>query len=180
VALFSLDIEKMFGDEYWTNRYMINAANLAGAAAVAPSIVTIERNVHHFGVLFTRWRVSDTDPATDQYSIGQVNAQGVVAASGEYLPLFNVCRVDFSTGEGRPSRKFLRLPVVEADQAGGAFNSTFLAFMVANYANPMLAIANYHDVDDQPFVSATVHPSVQMRQLRRGSRRRLQPVLPSV
>lgn len=180
MPLFSLDIEKSIPGEFWTNRYILNTPDLATAVTIGNQIVSIERAVHKPGVTFTRYRVSDVDPNTDLYSIVALALPGLAPANvSGGLPLFNVVRVDFNTGSGRPSRKYLRLPIAEDQQGDGILVPAFATFVQTNYSVPMLGVDQFVDVDGQPFISAATHQSVAMRQLRRGSRRRTQPILPS-
>jgi hypothetical protein len=179
MALWQVDIEKLLEGEYWTNRYIVSALNLADAASLGDDIVELEKNIHRTNVQFTKVRTSDFDPGTDVYRVRAINEFGELAAvSGDMLPLWNVCRVDFSTGSGRPSRKYLRLPCYEGDIVDGVFNSGFLATIGTSYAVPLLALTGFVDVDNQVFTEATVNPRMAMRQLRRGSRRRAAPILP--
>jgi hypothetical protein len=179
MALWNVDIEKLLSGEYWTNRYIVDALNLADAATVADQIVELEKNIHRTNVLFTKVRTSDQTPNTDVYRVRSINQFGeLTPVAGQMLPLWNVLRVDFSTGSGRPSRKYLRLPIYEGDIDDGQFNTGFLATMGTSYATQMLNIAEFVDVDGEAFTEATVVPFMGMRQLRRGSKRRTQPILP--
>lgn len=179
MPLFSLDIEKSVPGEFWTNRYIINTPDITVAVSIGNQVVSIEREIHKPGVQFTRFRVSDLDPDTDLYSIQAIALPGLAPpATAGNLPLFNVVRVDFNTGTGRPSRKYLRTPVGEADQIDGNLEPTYAQFIHQTYTIPMLGIDEFVDVDGQAFVSGATHQYVAMRQLRRGSRRRQTPVLP--
>lgn len=178
MPLWSLDIEKVFG-ETWTNRYIVEADDLTSATALASVYLGAEGAVHSAMVTITRARVSSMVEGDDVYQIIQVNQQGLRAQNLEYLPLFNVVRVDFTAvGGGRPSRKYLRLPIYEPDTSGGSFVSTFQTLIETSYVAPLIAAgAMYRDVDGQSFSSGQIYPRVAMRQLRRGSRRKLTPVL---
>jgi hypothetical protein len=137
MALWNVDIEKLLEGEYWTNRYIVSALTLADAASIADDIVEAEKNIHRTVVLFTKVRTSDQTPNTDVYRVRSINEFGELAiVAGERLPLWNVLRVDFSTGSGRPSRKYLRLPIYEGDIVDGQFNSGFMATMGTSYASP--------------------------------------------
>jgi hypothetical protein len=179
MPLFSLDIEKELLGEYWTNRYIISAADLAAATTYAAFYYDRERLVHSSNVLFTKYRVSDMNPLTDVYQIVQPNANGSRAfTTQEYMPLFCVVRVDFTAvGGGRPSRKYLRLPIYETDQMNGVLNTTYVSFIETNYSNQLVLDTSFVDVDGQDLNSGQVWPKVGMRQLRRGSKRKLQPII---
>lgn len=177
MPLWTVDIEKQLGLEFWTNRYILNSADLASATAVGAQIVTAERTIHTTDVNFNRYRVADLDPLTDIFTITPIGLTGGVTKSTDYLPLFNVLRVDFGVEQGRPSRKYLRLPIQESQQVDFAFTPGFLAFVQTNYVDAMLGISQYVDVDGQNIINGAPKESVAMRQLRRGSKRRVTPPL---
>lgn len=179
MPLWQVDIEKVLLGEYWTNRYIVEAADLAAAAIVGDNIVEIEQSVHYNIVTFTKVRTSDRVPLTDVYAIRSINQPGILAGLTDYLPLFNVVRVDFTTiGGGRPSRKYLKMPVPESAQSNGVLAPAFVTQVQADYADLMADLEGYVDVDGQLFSSGSVSPFVGMRQLRRGSKRRAVPVIP--
>jgi hypothetical protein len=173
-----MDSEKLRSGEYWSNRYIIDATDLAAAVAIADGIYDIERTVHQPGVTFTKYRVSDMVAGTDNFVVIPKGEPGLLSLTGEPLPLFNVVRVDFGTGSGRPSRKYLRLPLSEGVQANGVLDSVFVTTIRDNYASPLMNHVGFVDVDGEQIISNSVHPEVGMRQLRRGSRRRTTSILP--
>lgn len=177
MPLFSVDIEKELAGEFWTNRYVVLATDLAQAVIEGGSIYGMERVIHQAHVLFTRYRTSDFDPGTDNYQITVLNEFGL-RTTDDSLPLFCVIRIDFTAvGGGRPSRKYLRGPVKKTDAISGTLTSGAITFFETNYATPLANLNAYVDVDAQPISSGQVSPRVGMRQLRRGSRRVTTPVL---
>jgi hypothetical protein len=179
MPLYQLDIEKAFGSEFWTNRYILNAASLSAAVASIGGVINAERNITDQNVSFTRCRVADLDPNTDQYTIVPLNQVGARANLTNLLPLFNVLRVDFGVAEGRPSRKYLRGVLVEGDIDFTTISTSALTFFDTNYVDLLVPFDSYVDVDGEPIISGSVYPQVAMRQLRRGSRRRTEPIIPS-
>lgn len=181
MPLFVVDIQKRYVTEYWTNRYCVSAADLGAAETIATAIVACERAIHLSTVEFDKARVSDFNPATDTYSILTLGGVGGVAiSSNQMMPLFNCVRVDFNvSGGGRPSRKYLRGCLHHADMAA-AFEVTQARrdAVLLNYGTPMASQTGYVDVDGQEIIQAVVHRDVAMRQLRRGTRRRTEPVIP--
>jgi hypothetical protein len=177
MPLYSIDIEKRYDGEYWTNRYIVLTPTIGEARADAQEFVTAERAVHNGMVLFTQVRTSDMDPATDSYFSDPINAYGTPNPQVDKMPLFNVVRVDFAVAQGgRPSRKYLRLPLTESDQSNGFLTSTIIDFVLTNYVQPVLLIGTYADVDGSPISGGSVFPRVGMRQLRRARKRKI-PVL---
>lgn len=177
MALWQADIEKQIGEERWTNRYILDSVTLAGAHAVALQIVALERAVHSTAVTFNRVRTSDQVQNTDVYAVDDLGTLGQQVYGGEYMPLHNVAVVDFNTSEGRPSRKYLRLPFYEEHNVNGNVSQALINLLMTSYATPLLNINSFVDVDGQEFFSASVKRRVGMRQLRRGSKRRVQPII---
>jgi hypothetical protein len=168
-----IDIEKLLGGEYWTNRYIVAAASLADATDHGQSLTNRERGFHHSSVLFTRFRASDGIKLSDVYQVVNINAFGDQGATAATLPLFNVMRVDFNVvGGGRPSRKYYRLPISEDMQDNGNFTANHLANMQPHITGILTGVPEYRDVDGQVFINGTIYPKVGMRQLRRGSKRK--------
>lgn len=179
MPLFNLDIEKQltFDPETWTNRYIIEAADITAAVLTAEAIYQIERDVHLDIVRFTRYRVSDQDPDTDVFTIIPKGEIGDRVTAGQTLPLFNVVVVDFPAAQGRPSRKYLRLPIQESEQANGDLDAALITIVNNSYGTPLGAISAFVDVDGQALSAGVAKGRVGMRQLRRGSKRKLTPVL---
>lgn len=176
MPLFKLDVEKLSGTEYWTNRYFLNASDLADAATMAPTIVNAERTIHLPAVTLTKWRVSDPFDEGTSFITTPINLPGTRTGSGDMLALFNTVRVDFPAGFGRPSRKYFRGVLTEGDIVG----ATLAAGVKTTVTNAVGAAFVIHLVDPQgtPLAAGVVSNFVQMRQLRRGRRKRTTPVIP--
>lgn len=179
MPLFDVNIEKMYGSEFWTNRYVVQAADVTAAHAIGMAIYGYERSIHKFGVLFTKVRTSDRVIGTDVYVLTEPNTQGSVAVpAGSALPLFNCVRVDFGVESGRPSRKYLRLPLFTSEVAAGdAVSNAVVTAVNTSYATPLVNEVGFVDVDNQSIITGAAKTGIAMRQLRRGSKRRQQPVL---
>lgn len=172
-GLWVIDSEKMFQGEYWTNRYIVAAADLAAASAAGNAIVGHERAITRTDVLFTKYRASDGQPDTDIYQVYNVNDFGTKAPNGDMLPLFVVARFDFNVaGGGRPSRKYMRGVLSEGEITFNTIAGTAVTLLNTNFATPMADLAAYVDVDGQAISDGQCFPFVSMRQLRRGSKRK--------
>lgn len=173
MPLYTVDVEKRVGSEFWSNRYIVEAATLAAAQTVGSDIVSIERSFHINNVLFTRYRVSTLASNDDSYVIVPVGLFGLRVVSTSGLPLFNTLRMDFPAPSGRPSRKFYRGVLSEGDINGDAITESF-----TDAASDIAALFGSSGIEgivgpqNEYFVTAVVHPFVQMRQLRRSRRRR--------
>lgn len=180
MPIFQIDIEKRMGSESWTNVYYVNTPTLADAATFGPEIVACERTFHSIFVNFVKLRARDRVIGTDLFFILPMASVGIInAAAPQILPLFNVLRVDLLVGQGRPSRKYYRVAV---DAGALVANMSWATSYTIIAAQNISTLINDNegilvDTDGQPLLGASVQPVVGMRQLRRGSKRRQQPIL---
>jgi len=183
MALYQVDVEKSFGGEFWTNRYVINSSTLENADEGADIIVARERIFHRESVQFTKVRTRTFVAGDDTYSSRPLSGSGEVPPSGALLPLFNVIRVDFpAEGGGRPSRKYYRIGICAGDMADDFIvNNTILSLTESGLAGMIAELAGnatpFVDVDGQELSDPTAFATIAMRQLRKGSRRRTEPIL---
>lgn len=183
MALFKIDVEKRLDGEFWTNRYIVQAPELAAANASRMRIVDAERQFHRLEVEFTKVRVSDMVPGTDLYTVTPLGLFGTLTKNGSYLPLFNVVRADFTAeGSGRPSRKYYRLPLCAGDVDSDYRISSTLRNLIKDVLDGMLDdLANdaipMVDPDNQALYPSVVFQPIAMRQLRRGTKQRSNPIL---
>lgn len=175
---WKVDIEKFINGEYWSNVYYVDTETMILASGVAREIVNAEETVTNDNVQFTKYRVSDTDPETELFMTVVLNEAGERHSTVDLLPLWNVVRVDLTAEAGRPSRKYLRGILSEADIAYVNINSLVVAEIDVGYCQALEAIEELVDIDTQPFTAVNVKPNVGMRQLRRGSKRRTLPIIP--
>lgn len=176
MPLMQADIEKFYDGEFWTNRYHYNAVDLAQGVAIGQFIVTAERAFHATTTSFRTLRVRTAAPGDDLYTIVPLTVAGQFTVNEPSLwPLFNVIRVDFQATQGRPSRKYYR-GMIDDGSVVSRILLTTLQDLVRNSLLPLVD-ETLTDVDGQFLVDARVTPQVGMRQLRRGSRRRTQPIL---
>jgi hypothetical protein len=175
---WQVDVQKQLGTEYWTNVYHVARSNQASARLFAEKVIALEREFHHNLTVFTSYRVTPF-PGPAEGTVVPVGLFGIGGA-GPYLPLFCCLRADFPAPTGRPSRKYWRLPIEEVAQVNGQIEPTFVSawqgVVDAFFASP--DSAGMIDIDGQLLTSGRILPAVAMRQLRRGSRRRITPVIP--
>ena len=174
MARFQVDIEKRLGSEFWSNVYQVQAPDLASAEAFGQFLVAAERASTAQAVTFTRYRTSSVAMNDGVYAITSV-AQPGQRVMNSILPLFNTLRIDINTSPGRPSRKYYRAMLDEFDIAGDAVTTaTFLPLTLAlsDLFAETAEMTGLVDPQGQLFNSITIHPFVQMRQLRRSRRRR--------
>lgn len=176
MTLYSVDIQKKLGAEYWTNRYIVEASDLAAASAIGEDIVDAERSVHSELVNFDKLRTSTVTKNDNNYIIVPLTGVGVLGETNAPIPLFNAARVDFGTNQGRPSRKYLR-PGVSATYVQGTNWNTALYNALVSYGQAIVSLVGLRDVDGQEFLNSTAFRAIAMRQLRRGTKRKTQPVI---
>lgn len=174
---FQVDIEKSALGERWTNRYFVEAADLTAANAMGSALVTVEKSFHRAWVAFNTLRVRTAVQGDDLYTITPLTGTGAVAGTtAASLPLFNVLRIDLGAAAGRPSRKYYRGVLQVEDQAAGALDPAAYLNAVQGLET-ILEGGNLVDVDGQVLLTVAPHQRVGMRQLRRGSRRKTEPIL---
>lgn len=182
MATYKLDIEKFYQGEYWTNVYYLgpDLTTLTDAANMAEIVVDTERTIHKTVVNFTRFRVSTITPGDFQYRTVVLNQSGLANVSQDIMPLWDVARVDL-TDEGfkRPERKYYRLPLQEGEQSNTDLNPTLIGIINSAWSSalgdPNLTLVG---PNGEAITAASTHPRVAMRQLRRGSKRKQEPVIP--
>lgn len=180
MALYNLDVQKVLGGEYWTNRYVLEGDSIPELLAPATAIWQAEQAITCAPVTFVSYRISDRIEGSDVYRVVTIGLPGLRTITLDtMMPLFNVARVLFEPATGRPSSKLLRGVLGEGDcDSAGLVNSSLQTFVNTNYTAYLIDTPSYVDVDGQPFVDGHVDRRVGMRQLRRGSKRRETPVIP--
>lgn len=175
MATWRLTVEKFLASaaEYWTNVYYFDSAAVTNTATFAQAVVDAERAVHLSQVTITKWRADDNTLGTDEYVTTPVNLPGLRAGAplDTILPLFVTGRVDFAASSGRPSRKYLRGVLQESDVSMTSISGASLTAL-EEYASTMAGLTGYVDIDGQELVAGSVFPAPQMRQLRRGSKKK--------
>jgi hypothetical protein len=161
--------------EYWTNRYFTSDAWTA-AGTTMDALVAAHRPVLFDTAFITKIRVDDGVEDTDNFDTVSVNLAGTYAIAGlNPLPFWNVARVDFDVaGGGRPSRKYLRGILTEQNCNFTALESG-LTTLLNTYADAVVATGAIIDPQGNDFVDGVVWPMPAMRQLRRGSKKKVIP-----
>jgi len=180
MPLFKIQIFKKLegSDREWSNVWICDATDLATVVAGMPDFGSNEAQFYLDNVIVTRARVSDTLPDTDVFSIVTLDLEGTrgTAGDGDWLPLFNTVRIDIDVeGGGRPSRKYIRPPLLESDQSRGILEDTVITYFttVANQAIEVASTGSFPmvDPDGQTLITSHAQANVQMRQLHRKRKR---------
>lgn len=181
-ATFKAQIYKHVpGKRPWSNVYLLDAADLLAAVAMGESIVAPETNLHHEVVLYDRLVVSSLTPRDGVFEVIPLSTTGNVGLSGaDWLPIYNTMRIDFHViGGGRPSRKYYRSPISEADQIDGIFTSdaldTWQTRAMGFLTSLLGAGVAWVDPDGQSIDAASVQEEIQMRQEHRKRKKKVTP-----
>lgn len=149
----------------WSNVYHVEAEGLEGALDLGVSIANIEQQVHKDYVLFQRCTAIedqiDPPPGGSRVLTGLGDVEGDDTLR---LPPFCTVRVLFSDGNGRPSQKYLRLPLQEDDIVDGTINTTVNNLIVTGYVSDLLSLVGFVSNTGNTFTEGAVVPAIQMRQ----------------
>lgn len=179
MPLYRVQVFKRIGanGKEWSNSYHVRAADLTGADGFAADIAAAEAAIHHANVEFVRYRVSTQTPGDNEFLTIPLNIFGARPVASSQLPLFNTVRVDFAVFGGRPSYKYLRLPIEETETADGQVQGPLAGIIETGYMVPLVSMSpedgltnGLVDEDGNGFTSASVKRQIQERQLRRRKR----------
>lgn len=161
--------------EYWTNIYHIDAASPESASAVADELRDAELPLYHPGITLTKVRISSQDVVDEAHHTWAYNAPGTrTGLTSDMMPLFVVARVDFTVAWQRPSRKYLRGVLVEAEASFTTLEAGLIS-VLNTYGTAVRGVPGICDEAGNPFTGHSVWPAPGMRQLRRGSKKKLTP-----
>jgi hypothetical protein len=179
---YQVDIEKQMNlptgnTYYWTNSYHVSAPDQATAVVSGNAIVVLEKTIHAANQTFTKMRVRNVSVLGMSPTIVVLSGAGGRSTPADILPAYCTLRVDFGKAVGRPCRKYLRINLGETEQANGLITGGMIASTNAAYVVPLVAMNVVCDSDGDLITSGTIQAPVQMRQLRRGSKRKVGPVI---
>jgi hypothetical protein len=174
-----LDVQKVRNGQYWTNRYLLDLADpLDVSVAMVNAFVNAEKPIHGLSVSFVSVRVSDMAEGTDNFIIYPQTGTGGTSDGGAALPGWMTLRADMAVVPGRPLRKYYRTYVGEAQIIGSVWLPQYVSDSLALLTTLLGAVPTWCDPQGNHAQSVVVKTDVQMRQLRRGSKKRETPVIP--
>jgi hypothetical protein len=176
MAIWQIVTEKQLGTEIWVNDWYVSAPDQLTAQGYAGDIIDIEAAAYMDVITITKFRVRAADTPGAQGTVFAVGVQGERAVQA-YLPLFNVVRLDMAVTTGRPGRKYMKMPLAESWQENGVLTTGYLADVNGTTAAALLGLGVLTQADGDVIQSIAASPIVGMRQLRRGSRKRTQPII---
>jgi hypothetical protein len=158
----------------WSNVYHLSEASLAAAVLHAPTIIDLEKTIYPDNVAIVRWAVHNpsapNDGQSDAVFVAGTRTTGTAATQ---LPLFNVVLFKFLPTTGRPSLKYLRLPLDESEVSNGVIDSAVTDAISTGWAVPLVADATITDESGNDLIGYGFNPRIANRQL--GWHRRTRP-----
>jgi len=177
VAQFEITIKKDLQDSnnsiQWSNNYNVLADNILDAADYAETITEIEQAVHWHNVLFIEQRIAPAVGGGGYRKNIIVQGNRADPDPDVQLPLFNTVLVKLYPSIGRPSLKYLRLPLVEVEVEGFEITDAHVTFLTDNYVTPLIAIGALCNQQGSLITTYDIQRPVQMRQ--KGWHRRSRP-----
>lgn len=165
-TVYKRTIGSYFTGEQWSNVYTIDEVNVTEASSVAASAAIAEATQ-----LFDWaevWKIVCEDPnAPDDKKTQVLNYVGDRSPTGlgSALPLFNTVRCIFSDEVRRPESKYLRGVLAADNVEAGRVSGETITAVQTNYVNAILALSQIVGPSGEAFVTGSVQPAVQMRQL---------------
>ena len=174
-----IDIQKVLGFETWTNRYLTDqAVGSQPAEDLATTIANAERGLYFSDIRINKIRIATLLENDDVFQVWDPNLAGNrTGTATDRLPLWNVVRIDFGAGLGRPSRKYLRGVLTEIDINGSSIASAIITGILTTYATAISNAAVIVDPQGSDLDGFSIPAAIAMRQMRRGSKRRSTPVI---
>lgn len=180
---FKIEIFKRTpGSDDWGNAYHAVSDDLADATSLANLVAQAEQIIHQDYVNIERARISRVFPDTDEFNTLVLNYPGLRSAVSVSLPLWNTFRIDFSVLGSRPSRKYMRGPVLQVDQngtqiqaSGFSIMNAYITAIEAQFSADGIA-PGLVDESGNPFASAAAFGQVVMLPLHK--RRKARSVVP--
>lgn len=173
-----VEVFKSYLGEKWENVYLVDAPTSAQASVYGVELANMERRFHLTFIQFDYVRASTLAEGDDDYVIVPLGSFGQREATANPLPLFVTLRVDVGvSGGGRPSRKYYRgvleENLINYNAVDGTLRSSIAAVIqeviTGSETWPAVPLV---DPDNQHWALPVVNPAPQMRQLRRGRRRK--------
>jgi hypothetical protein len=178
-VVVKLDIQKFRQGMYWTNRYLLDLADPSSVSStIVVAIASAEQNFHATSVTIISARASDMVEGTDNFFVFPLNLVGGINDGGEPLPGFITMRADFGVGQGRPLRKYWRTYVGEGQTTGGVWSPAYVSAVQTQVDYLVSSMSIICDPQGNNILNGVAKNQLQMRQLRRGTRKPTQPVIP--
>lgn len=174
MAVFQIDIQQNIGTEQWTNVYHADGADMeAILTALFPLLLTQHRAAHYENVTINKALVRPFPLVSGSYTELPLNVNGTREGLTD-LPLFNVARILFVAFAGKAGVKMYRGALNEGGiEALGNLTAAERAFWEDWGTDTLAALPSLCKEDGTRFADINPSPRVGMRQLRRGSKKKV-------
>lgn len=178
MPVYRITTQKFLSGEFWTNDYHVNAVSMNEAASVASQCLAAEKLFTHNSITIQKARVSTTTKGDRVHRIINYNQFGGRVIASALLPLWDCVYVDFPRdGDGEPGAKWYR--GIPLDDCLGAVLSVDI---INDTTNALVDLINNADAplclpDGTGVLAPAARALIGMHQLRRGSKRRENPII---
>jgi len=165
----------------WSNVYHTDGDGLvADKFAWTSAGIPILAGLLHSSARITRVLVSDPDPDVPDFTESVVNVAGTSAFTDSRLPLFNCVKAFFQTGGlGKPDYKFYKGWLTEALNDSGQITESDRADFETELASLISAMDDAGAIlcseNGEHWITNSVQPEIQMRQMHRKKKRVVAP-----
>lgn len=176
-GLYTVDVQKVWNGEYWTNVYHVDATGIADALSKGIEIANIEKAVLATDVTITAVRARPTGVVGGETAFSAVNIIGTLTTTGN-VPLEVCVRVVFGNSTSRPGIKYLRAAVSSTDFATRkTLAAGRLTAVDTNYSTPIMAKTYLRDARGRAVLTVKANAQTSNHQLRRGSKRKAKAII---
>jgi len=156
-----------------SNTYRFEAADLAAAQVLATQVCNWELQILNETVILARYRLrTDSEGIGDGYYSGSFGFGLRSVPSGSLGLVTSSALVHLYSGRREVGRKWLRLGLVEEDFTGPLLDSSLVAAIQADYADPLASAGVYRTRGDVLIDGAQADPRLWSYGLRHGTHRR--------
>jgi len=176
MPVYKVDIQVDYYQEFVTNRYHVLADDMVQAGTRGTAIAELQKTLLPTTVNIDFIRVSTVVEGDNSFYTLPADIPGTRAATSQTMPPFCRWRADMSIGFRRPLRKYLLIPL-EEDSEGASFTTAARSYFNANYGAPLFNLGYVCSEGGIVISGVSLNNIIGMRQLRRGSKRRMTPII---
>ena len=177
MPVYKVDIQFKLNTEYWTNVFYASHPSVFAAKLWVDNLVEAMQDSVQNSVIIDKARITPAPFVANTFTDYPIGVNGT-GGSTPPAPLFNVVRFVFGKAVGRGVSHYWRGGVTPSNiGADGNFSGAAQAFNTSK-AEAIGALSPPPcDRQGNVYTTFSAAPTVGMRQLRRGSKRRTTPVI---
>lgn len=177
MAVYQFDFQFHYETEYWTNKFYAICTDIADAQEFVNAVATFTPPSYPPSVTLDKARITPLPFVKNVFADITLNKPGTAPAFSP-APLFNVVRFDFSRQFGRAVHHYMRAcfpaSAMGPNQQFTAEYQGYNNLFAGHFADGPQIVC---DKNGNAYENFSAAPSVGMRQLRRGSKRKAKPVI---